>query len=244
MSTASVFLLWFINEFILFYLWDLCIILLTMMDKQWISNWCLCLWLDRQTHHWLDRDHTLIETDKLTKDNWNAEKLFVVSLDRRKTEDSLKLAASKTDLCKKKKKTISISIVRTKEATSLTFPFVIWIVLMKPKIPKMFSLVRSALSPCFHFDIISLSPSPFSCSLSLSLSLLLLPYNNRCTGEGEGACWVRKGEVRVRVRWWCMVNAMCLRKPFTRSQYTCVQTTHWVVVKNKQQKNNNNNILH
>lgn len=103
MSTASVFLLWFINEFILFYLWDLCIILLTMMDKQWISNWCLCLWLDRQTHHWLDRDHTLIETDKLTKDNWNAEKLFVVSLDRRKTEDSLKLAASKTDLCKKKK---------------------------------------------------------------------------------------------------------------------------------------------
>lgn len=49
---------------------------------------------------------------------------------------------------KKTQEKTFLFLVRTKEATSLTFPFVILIVLMIPKIPKISFSVRSAFCLC------------------------------------------------------------------------------------------------
>lgn len=62
---------------------------------------------------------------------------------------------------KRKKKTLSISVVRTREATSLTFPFVLLMVLLKPKKPKICFVL-------FFFD-------PLQRGLSLGSTLLRLP---------------------------------------------------------------------
>uniref|UniRef100_A0A0E9X390 Uncharacterized protein n=1 Tax=Anguilla anguilla TaxID=7936 RepID=A0A0E9X390_ANGAN len=77
----------------------------------------------------------MLQTHQRKPKNTRVSGLHTAPLVEGKQRIPLKLAASKTDLCVYKN--LSISIVRTKEATSLTSPFVILIVLMKPKIPKI-----------------------------------------------------------------------------------------------------------